>query len=100
MSRRPIVALHAASYHRFAAPQRDANSVARKGGSVAREVRKEEVVSLMHTGATAVEVLGQRQYAEMHIAGAINIPLTDLGLGHVDRLEPDQPVIVYCEDYD
>ena len=34
-------------------------------------VTREEVQTLVHNGAQLVEVLGARQYAEAHLAGAI-----------------------------
>ncbi len=38
-------------------------------------VTREEVQTLVHNGSQLIEVLGARQYAEAHLAGAINIPL-------------------------
>ncbi len=45
-----------------------------------------------------IEVLPEKEYAEEHLPGAINIPLKSMsekGVGHLDR---DLPTVVYCWD--
>ncbi len=50
-------------------------------------------------GAQPVEVLPAKEFSEEHIAGAINIPLKELGERAPLELERERPVIVYCNDY-
>ena len=38
-------------------------------------VTREEVQTLVRNGSQLIEVLGAHQYAQAHLAGAINIPL-------------------------
>jgi rhodanese-related sulfurtransferase len=49
--------------------------------------------------AQLVEVLPATDYAEEHIVGAINIPLKELDERAPRELDREQPVIVYCNDY-
>ncbi len=46
-------------------------------------------------GAQVVDVLPDREYAEAHIPGAINIPLRSLTSQTVSALRRDKPVVVY-----
>jgi rhodanese-related sulfurtransferase len=62
-------------------------------------VTREEVQTLVHNGAQLVEVLGPRQYAEAHLAGAINIPLHSLDRKSAAALTYERPVILYCNDF-
>ena len=57
------------------------------------------VGKLVAGGAQLVEVLPAEEYAEEHLPGAINIPLKELDAARVAQLRRDQPVIVYCHDY-
>ena len=54
---------------------------------------------LIGAGAQLVEVLPATEYAEAHLPGALNIPLKELDRARVAQLDPAQPVIVYCWDY-
>ncbi len=45
--------------------------------------------------AQVVDVLPDREYAEAHIPGAINIPLHGLTSQTVSALRRDKPVVVY-----
>lgn len=49
--------------------------------------------------AQLVEVLPAEEYNDEHLAGAVNIPLKQLGGEARDRLDPSRAVIVYCYDY-
>ena len=62
-------------------------------------VGRDEVRRLVEEGAQLVEVLPAPEYAEEHIAGAINIPLKELDEDGPRELDRDRPVIVYCNDY-
>jgi rhodanese-related sulfurtransferase len=44
-------------------------------------------------------VLPRDEYEEEHLPGAINLPLKELNRETARRLRRDQPVIVYCHDY-
>jgi len=73
-------------------------STYRRRKAVPREIDREEVQRLVAEGAQLVEVLPPSEYKEDHVPGAINIPLR-----HIDEqvkavLDPDRPVVVYCED--
>jgi rhodanese-related sulfurtransferase len=49
--------------------------------------------------AQLVEVLPPTEYAEVHLPGAINIPLKQLDRDSTARLDRRQPIVVYCYDY-
>ena len=49
--------------------------------------------------AQLVEVLPPDEYADEHLPGAINIPLKTLDAKTTRQLDPHNPVIVYCYDY-
>jgi Rhodanese-related sulfurtransferase len=53
---------------------------------------------LLEASAQLVEVLPAHEYAEMHLPGAINIPLKTLDAVTTAALDPHRPVIVYCWD--
>ncbi len=63
------------------------------------DIDKETVRSMVRTGAQLVEVLSKDQYEDVHLAGAINIPLNTINRQTVEELKWDKPVIVYCYDY-
>lgn len=60
---------------------------------------RNEVRELLGDGAQLVEVLPSEEYEEEHLPGAINIPLKELDRQTTARLRRDEPVIVYCHDY-
>jgi rhodanese-related sulfurtransferase len=62
-------------------------------------VDRDQVQELMKHGAQLVEVLPSKQYKEVHLAGAINLPLVKLNRLTAAELDKDRPVIVYCYDY-
>ncbi len=50
--------------------------------------------------AQVVEVLARPEYEWAHLADAIHVPLKSHFRDIVrDRLDPNRPVIVYCNDY-
>jgi len=63
------------------------------------EIDRDELRRLMADRAQLVEVLPAEEFAEEHLPGAINIPLKELDAARVAQLRRDQPVIVYCHDY-
>jgi rhodanese-related sulfurtransferase len=71
----------------------------RREGSNMRPIDADEVGKLVADGAQLVEVLPAEEYAEEHLPRAINIPLKELDAARVAQLRRDEPVIVYCHDY-
>jgi rhodanese-related sulfurtransferase len=65
---------------------------------MAREIDRFEVQGLVDRGAQLVEVLPSKQYEQKHIAGAISLPLKDMGAKAGERLDKTRPVITYCYD--
>ena len=53
---------------------------------------------LLADGAQLVEVLPAEEYTEMHLPGAVNIPLKTLDAATTAGLDRGRPVIVYCWD--
>jgi len=53
---------------------------------------------LLADGAQLVEVLPRDEYDEMHLPGAIHIPLKELDGNTAKRLDPGRAVVVYCWD--
>ena len=49
--------------------------------------------------AQLVEVLPPAEYAEVHLPGAINIPLKQLDKDSTAGLDRGRPIVVYCYDY-
>ena len=62
------------------------------------QIERDKVQALLADGAQLVDVLPEREYADEHLEGAVNIPATALGPDTVGELRRDQPVIVYCYD--
>jgi rhodanese-related sulfurtransferase/CBS domain-containing protein len=62
-----------------------------------REIDRFEVQRLLRRGAQLVDVLPDWEYEQEHIAGAVNLPLDELGAGVArSRLDAGRPVITYC----
>ena len=62
-------------------------------------IDRDEVQRLVAAGAQLVEVLPAAEFEQEHLPGAINIPLKELDRETTRQLERQQPVIVYCHDY-
>jgi rhodanese-related sulfurtransferase len=54
---------------------------------------------LLDGGAQVVEVLPEEDYGDLHVTGAVNIPLKTLNAETTADLDKANPVIVYCWDY-
>jgi phage shock protein E len=54
---------------------------------------------LLDKGAQVVEVLPEEDFAELHLPGAVNIPLKELDAETTAGLDKANPVVVYCWDY-
>lgn len=58
-----------------------------------------ELRALIEQRAQLVEVLPAAEYADVHLPGAINIPLKQLDADSTGALDRRRPVVVYCYDY-
>ena len=65
---------------------------------MARIVDLAGVQALLERDAQLVEVLPAEEYEELHLPGAISLPLKELDAEHAQRLDRDRPVVVYCWD--
>ncbi len=65
---------------------------------MARTVDLAGVQELLERGAQLVEVLPYEEYQELHLRGAIHLPLKELDAQHAKRLDRERPVVVYCWD--
>jgi len=63
-----------------------------------KQIERDEVRALFAAGAQLVDVLPEREYADEHLEGAVNVPATAIGPDTVGALRRDRPVIVYCYD--
>ncbi|MEX2392897.1 MAG: rhodanese-like domain-containing protein [Actinomycetota bacterium] len=61
-------------------------------------IGREEVQRLVSQGAQLVDVLPAGEYADLHLPGAISIPLRKIEVEAPERLDRTRPVIVYCWD--
>jgi rhodanese-related sulfurtransferase len=57
----------------------------------------QEVEKLMAAGAQVVEVLPRSAWEELHLPGAVSIPLAELP-SRANELDRGRPVVVYCYD--
>jgi rhodanese-related sulfurtransferase len=53
---------------------------------------------LLTAGAQLVEVLPREEYEELHLPGAIHLPLKELDAESAQQLDPGRDVVVYCWD--
>ncbi len=58
-------------------------------------IDRDDVQRLMEEGAQLIEVLPPAEYEEIHLPGAINIPLKSLSQETTAALVRDRPTIVY-----
>ena len=63
-----------------------------------QRINRESLRTLVRRGAQLIEVLPKDEYEEVHLAGAVNIPLAMISRLTADRLEWEKPVIVYSRD--
>jgi len=67
---------------------------------MASEIHRDDIRSMVDAGhAQLVEVLPASEYRDEHLPKAINIPLSDLNAERAWQLKTDEPLIVYCFDY-
>ena len=58
-----------------------------------------EVQHLLDQGAQLLDVLGEDEFEQDHLPGAINIPLKTLDATTAAKLDRNRPVLVYCNDF-
>lgn len=63
-----------------------------------KETNRDGVRTLVRRGAQLVDVLPREEYQQIHLAGAVSIPMSQFSRNLADRLKWDQPVIVYGRD--
>jgi rhodanese-related sulfurtransferase len=63
-----------------------------------QELERQGVQDLIEKGVQVVEVLPAQEFEEDHLPGAINLPLRKIETEAKERLDPSQPVILYCWD--
>jgi rhodanese-related sulfurtransferase len=66
---------------------------------MAERIEVGELRRLMDARAQVVEVLPEEEYGELHLPGAVNIPLKKLDATTTADLDRRNPVVVYCWDY-
>lgn len=89
--------------HAYAPPFANAKDAINHAGFVAvnrmsgrtRQVSWREVPRLQQDGALLLDVRSEEEYADGHIAGAVNIPHTELRQ-RLAEVPPDRFVLVYC----
>lgn len=62
-------------------------------------IDRDDVRRLLGQGVQLVDVLPAEEYHDLHLPGAISIPLKVLNTETTAALQKDQPIIVYCYDY-
>ncbi len=65
---------------------------------MARIVDLQGMRELLDRGAQLVEVLPADEYEELHLPGAVSLPLKELDAESANRLSRERPVVVYCWD--
>jgi rhodanese-related sulfurtransferase len=58
----------------------------------------EQLQRLLADHAQLVEVLPGDEYEDMHLPGAIDLPLKELNRDSAKQLDPGSAVVVYCWD--
>jgi rhodanese-related sulfurtransferase len=57
-----------------------------------------EVRRLIEQGIQVVDVLGDDEYDDAHLPGAVHLPLRRIETEATRLLDPSRPVLVYCFD--
>jgi rhodanese-related sulfurtransferase len=59
---------------------------------------RNEVRRLIEQGIQVVDVLGDDEYDDAHLPGAVHLPLRAIETEVIRLLDPTRPVLVYCFD--
>ena len=70
----------------------------RSMGAAPRSIGIDDVRKLLADDSQLVEVLPEPEHTDLHLPGAINIPLKQLDRDTTAQLDRSRPVIVYCHD--
>ncbi len=62
-------------------------------------VTRKDVQRLVADGAQLVDVLPREEYDDLHIAGALNLPLNEIGNRAPRELDRSAPIVTYCHDF-
>src|SRR5262245_11525173 len=62
------------------------------------DIDREDVRTMLVSGAQIIETLPPKQFEDEHLPGAINIPLKNLDGQIAAALDRNKPLIVYCHD--
>ena len=65
---------------------------------MARAIDLPQLRSMLEQGAQLVEVLPAEEFTEVHLPGAINLPLKQLDAASAGVLDRRRPIAVYCYD--
>jgi len=63
------------------------------------DIDRHRVRELVAKHTPLIDVLNQEEYRQSHIPQALNIPLGEVDRTTVAQYAPDQPIIVYCDDF-
>ena len=65
---------------------------------MATAIMLDQLQALIGEGAQVVEVLPREEFDEMHLPGAVHLPLKELDGRRAQQLDPERAVVVYCWD--
>ena len=60
------------------------------------DISLEELNELRKRGITIIDVRSPQEFQENHIDGAISIPEYEIKKDIIDRINPEEEIIVYC----
>ena len=60
------------------------------------DISLEELNELRKKGITIIDVRSPQEFQENHIDGAISIPEYEIKKDIIDRINPEEEIIVYC----
>ena len=60
------------------------------------DITIEELENLRKKGVKIIDVRSPQEYKEGHIDGAISIPEYEIKKDIIDRISPEEEIIVYC----
>jgi rhodanese-related sulfurtransferase len=63
------------------------------------KIGRKRVQELLAQGAQLLEVLPREEFDYAHLAGAVQIHLARLDEQALEELDPDRPLVVYCNDF-
>ncbi len=60
-------------------------------------VSPEQARKLVADGAKLIDVRTRGEFASGHVAGAVNIPLSEIGRAATDLAKDGKPLVLYCQ---